>query len=126
MLCVISRNSNRSFENECPDDVIDLKTISCAFWYETTRQEPLVHLASLEHGIFLGVNLSNVNPITKSNVGLIEMTLSGRSSLQTAVPQNTAGGGSFFFSIRRVSRKTEAERMRISPVPQRRPLERPG
>jgi hypothetical protein len=46
------------------------------------------------------------------------MTRSGRSSLRLDAPQHMAGGRSFFFPIRRVSRKTKAEKLRISPVPQ--------
>jgi len=70
MLCVISRSSNRSFENKSADDIIALKTISCASGTWNTRADSLVPLARMEHGTTFGMHFSNLNPITKLNVEL--------------------------------------------------------
>jgi hypothetical protein len=79
----------------------------------------------MEHGTTFGMHLSNLNPITKLNEDCRDDSRSDRSSLRTAVLQHTAVGESFLFPIHRVSRKTKAERLRVYPLPQCRPLERP-
>jgi hypothetical protein len=58
------------------------------------------------------------NSASGTVVSATRVTVSAQASAAQACVGQTTGLASFFFPIRRVSRKTKAEKLRISPVPQ--------